>query len=132
MSQAPESAVDREVRIVCVFFALSSFPLAAWMLARPDAFFVSLGLGGSPFVASLYAGAIAGEGVMFALGARDPARYRVFFEYMAIYKALAALAATRVAFGGEVPALAAAGVVVGWSVAGLISAWLVARGRLGR
>ena len=71
-----EAQGDRFVRLVCVLFAASSFPLAAWMLIAPYAFWSGLGVGGNPFAEALYGGAIAGEGVMFLLGARRPSRSR--------------------------------------------------------
>ena len=98
-ASAPPPASLGLTRKVCVLFALSSYPLALWMLLAPDAFWSLHGVGGNPFVQALYAGAIAGEGVMFTLGARHPARYAVFFEYMLVYKTLAVLAGARHRFG---------------------------------
>ena len=80
-------------------------------------------------VSALYGGAIAGEGVMFALGATDPARYRVFFEYMLVYKTLAVVAGARVWFASGAQGEGALAVLFGWAVAGLVSALVVVRAR---
>lgn len=124
-----EAALDRFVRVVCVLFAASSFPLAAWIAFHPDAFFATYGVGGNPFVQALYGGAIAGEGVMFALGAREPARYRVFFEYMTVYKTLAVLFGARVWLASDARGSGALAVLGGWAVAGLVSAVVTFRAR---
>lgn len=127
MSESPRlSSVDRRVRTVCLLFAASSYPLAAYILVAPEAFWSALGLGGNPFVQALYGGAIGAEGVMFTLGAWQPARYRLFFEYMVVYKTLAVLGGARVLAGGATPPpLGGVLVLAGWSVAGLVSAWVV-------
>ena len=126
MLAAPDgSELDRFVRLVCVFFAASSFPLAGWLLVAPDAFWSSLGVGGNAFAQALYGGAIAGEGAMFLLGALRPARYRVFFEYMLVYKSVAVLAGLRVWLVGGARSTGALAILGGWAVAGLISAIVV-------
>lgn len=128
-TSAPSEPSLRFTRLVCVFFALSSYPLALWMLLAPDAFWTLHGVGGNPFVQALYAGAIAGEGVMFTLGARNPARYAVFFRYMVVYKTLAVLAGARVWL--TLPDAPPGGLAIlgGWAVAGTISGLVVLRGR---
>jgi hypothetical protein len=112
-------------RIVCVLFALSSYPLAAWLLVAPDAFWSLLGVGGNPFAQAIYAGAIAAEGVMFTLGARQPARYAVFFEYMLVYKTLAVLAGARVWLGLPEAPMGGLAILGGWAVAGVVSGAVV-------
>lgn len=123
-SALPSFAHPRMLRAICVGFALSSFALGGWMLVDPSAFWRSMGLETSPFVASLYAGGIVGEGVMFALTARRPLRYLVFFEYMVVYKTLACLAFTRVLSAQEIVPPGAFAVLFGWAVAGATSAWI--------
>jgi hypothetical protein len=116
-------------RIVCVLFALSSYPLALWLLVAPDAFWSLLGVGGNPFAQAIYAGAIAAEGVMFTLGARQPARYAVFFEYMLVYKTLAVLAGARVWLTLDDAPLGGLAILGGWAVAGAVSGVVVLRTR---
>lgn len=116
-------------RTVCILFALSSHPLALWMLAAPDAFWSLLGVGGNPFAQAIYAGAIAAEGVMFTLGARNPARYAVFFEYVLVYKTLAVLAGARVWLTLPEPRLGGLAILGGWAVAGAVAGAVVWRTR---
>lgn len=119
-------------RIVCVFFALSSYPLALWLLVVPDGFWSLLGVGGNPFVQAIYAGAITAEGVMFTLGARQPARYAVFFEYMLVYKTVAVLAGARVWLTLTDAPLGGLAILGGWAVAGAVSGLVVVRNRRAR
>ena len=117
------------LRLVCVGFALSSFALAAWMLAEPEGFWRVIGVSGNPFAQALYGGAIAGEGFMFAQCARKPLRYLVFFEYMIVYKTLACLAGARVLLASHGAPPSAWLAIAGWAVAGAISGGIVATAR---
>lgn len=128
-ASAPPSASLALTRLVCVAFALSSYPLALWMLLAPDAFWSLLGMGGNPFAQAIYAGAIAAEGVMFTLGARHPARYTVFFEYMLVYKSLAVLAGARVWLSLPDAPVGGLAILGGWAVAGIVSGLVVLRSR---
>lgn len=128
-ASTPPPASLAFTRLVCVAFALSSYPLALWMLLAPDAFWSLLGVGGNPFVQAIYAGAIAAEGVMFTLGARRPARYAVFFEYMLVYKTLAVLAGARVWLSLADAPLGGLAILAGWAVAGVVSGLVVLRAR---
>lgn len=115
----PTARGERWARVVGVAFALPSFPLALWLMIDPESFWGPLGLGGSPFTESLYGGAIFAEGVLFALAARSPRRYGVFFEYVVVYKAASVgAAALRVLSMAQVP-LAAWAVLAGWASAGV-------------
>lgn len=115
------------LRAICVGFALSSFALGGFMLVDPSAFWSAMGIETSPLVASLYAGGIVGEGAMFALCARRPLRYLVFFEYMVVYKTVACLAFARVLASLAVVPHGAASILFGWGVAGAASAWIAWR-----
>lgn len=128
VSDDPAAAsLDRLVRGVSIAFAATSFPLAAVLLVDPEFFWSRFQVGGSPFVEALYGGAIGGEGVMFALAARRPTRYRVFFEYMTVYKTLAVLAGAFVLASSTTPPSGGASILFGWGVAGAISAYIVTR-----
>lgn len=126
---SPNVDPDRLVRVVSIAFALSSFPLAAVLLVAPETFWNRFGAGGSPFVEALYGGAIGGEGLMFVLAARRPARYRVFFEYMTAYKTLAVLGGAFAAIRATSPPSGAGAILFGWAVAGVISGYVVSRSR---
>ncbi|NNE18208.1 MAG: hypothetical protein HKN10_07005, partial [Myxococcales bacterium] len=54
------------IRLVCFFFAATSFVIGSWMMIDPAAAWGSMGLnvGDGPFVQALYGGAIMGEGAM--------------------------------------------------------------------
>jgi len=112
------------IRLVCFFFAASSFVLGAWMMADPASAWGTVGVdvGQDPFVQALYGGAIMGEGAMFALGAIWPVRYLVFFQYLVIYKTLACLAGIAVLLRMESAPIGAWLVIGAWASAGLISA----------
>ena len=112
------------IRVVCFFFAASSFVLGAWMMADPTSAWGTLGVdvGPEPFVQTLYGGAIMGEGAMFALGAIWPIRYLVFFQYLVVYKTLACLAGVAVLLRMESAPVGAWLVIGAWASAGLISA----------
>lgn len=112
------------IRLVCFFFAASSFAIGGWMMIDPASAWGSMGLSVAedPFVPALYAGGIMGEGVMFALGAIWPVRYLVFFQYLVIYKTLACLAGAAVLLRMEPAPMGAWLVIAGWASAGLISA----------
>jgi hypothetical protein len=112
------------IRLVCFFFAASSFVLGAWMMIDPASAWASVGVdtGPSPFVQALYGGAIVGEGAMFALGAIWPVRYLVFFQYLVIYKALACLAGAAVLLRMDPAPVGAWLVIGGWAFAGLTGA----------
>jgi hypothetical protein len=112
------------IRLVCFFFAASSFVLGAWMMADPASAWGAVGMevGQDPFVQALYGGAIMGEGVMFALGVVWPVRYLVFFQYLVVYKTLACLAGIAVLLRMESAPIGAWLVIGGWASAGLISA----------
>jgi len=112
------------IRVVCFFFAASSFVLGAWMMADPTSAWGTLGVdvGPEPFVQALYGGAIMGEGAMFALGAIWPVRYLVFFQYLVVYKTLACLAGIAVLLRMESAPIGAWLVIGAWASAGLISA----------
>jgi hypothetical protein len=112
------------IRLVCFFFAASSFVLGAWMMVDPASAWgmVGVDVGQDPFVQALYGGAIMGEGAMFALGAIWPVRYLVFFQYLVVYKTLACLAGVAVLLRMESAPIGAWLVIGGWASAGLISA----------
>jgi hypothetical protein len=112
------------IRLVCFFFAASSFVLGAWMMTDPASAWgmVGVDVGQDPFVQALYSGAIMGEGAMFALGAIWPVRYLVFFQYLVVYKTLACLAGIAVLLRMESAPIGAWLVIGGWASAGLISA----------
>lgn len=112
------------IRLVCFFFAASSFVLGAWMMADPASAWSSVGIdvGPAPFVQALYGGAIVGEGVMFALGAIWPIRYLVFFQYLVVYKTLACIAGTAVLLRMDPAPIGAWLVIAGWAFAGLTGA----------
>jgi hypothetical protein len=112
------------IRLVCFFFAASSFVLGAWMMVDPASAWGTMGVdvGNDPFVQALYGGAIMGEGAMFALGAIWPVRYLVFFQYLVIYKTLACLAGVAVLIRMDSAPTGAWLVIGGWACAGLISA----------
>jgi hypothetical protein len=114
----------RWIRLVCFFFAASSFVIGTWMMVDPASAWGSMGVdvGEDPFVQALYGGAIMGEGAMFALGAIWPVRYLVFFQYLVIYKTLACLAGAAVLLRMEPAPIGAWLVIGGWASAGLISA----------
>jgi len=114
------------IRLVCFFFAASSFVIGAWTMVDPALAWGSVGLhlGEDPFVPALYGGAIMGEGVMFALGAIWPVRYLVFFQYLVIYKTLACLAGVAVLLRMDPAPVGAWIVLGGWASAGLGSALL--------
>lgn len=112
------------IRLVCFFFAASSFVLGAWMMADPASAWGSVGIdvGPAPFVQALYGGAIVGEGVMFALGAIWPIRYLVFFQYLVVYKTFACLAGAAVLLRMDPAPIGAWLVIGGWAFAGLTGA----------
>ena len=123
-AKRPSESRIRMIRLVCFFFAASSFVLGAWMMIDPASAWASVGVdtGPSPFVQALYGGAIVGEGAMFALGAIWPVRYLVFFQYLVIYKALACLAGAAVLFRMDPAPVGAWLVIGGWAFAGLTGA----------
>jgi len=112
------------IRLICFFFAASSFVLGAWMMLDPASAWGSMGVSveRDPFVQALYGGAIMGEGAMFALGTVWPVRYLVFFQYLVIYKTLACLAGIAVLLRMDPAPIGAWLIVGGWASAGLISA----------
>ncbi len=112
------------IRLVCFFFAASSFVLGAWMMIDPASAWGTVGVdvGQDPFVQALYGGAIMGEGAMFALGAVWPVRYLVFFQYLVIYKTFACLAGVAVLLRMDSAPIGAWLVIGGWAFAGLVSA----------
>jgi hypothetical protein len=112
------------IRVVCFFFASTSFVIGTWMLVDPSSAWGSMGVSvaNDPFVPALYGGAIMGEGVMFALGAIWPLRYLVFLQYLVIYKTLACLAGAAVLLRMEPAPTGAWLVLGGWAFAGLVSA----------
>jgi hypothetical protein len=112
------------IRLVCFFFAASSFVLGGWMMTDPASAWGSMGLevGDAPFVPALYGGAIVGEGAMFALGAIWPIRYLVFFQYLVIYKTMACLAGMVVLLSMDAAPTGGWLVLGGWAFAGLTSA----------
>lgn len=122
--QGPSDRRIQLIRLVCFFFAASSFVIGGWMMLDPASAWASMGLsiGDNPFVQALYGGAIMGEGAMFALGAIWPVRYLVFFQYLVIYKALACMAGIAVLLRMEPAPMGAWLVIGGWAFAGLVSA----------
>jgi len=112
------------IRLVCFFFAASSFILGAWMMADPASAWGMMGVdvGQDPFVQALHGGAIMGEGAMFALGVIWPIRYLVFFQYLVVYKTFACLAGIAVLLRMEYAPIGGWLVIGGWASAGLISA----------
>ena len=112
------------IRVVCFFFAATSFALGGWMMVDPGSAWgmVGVDVGQDPFVQALYGGAIMGEGAMFALGAIWPVRYLVFFQYLVVYKTLACLAGVAVLLRMESAPIGGWLVIGGWASAGLISA----------
>jgi hypothetical protein len=112
------------IRLICVFFAGSSFILGAWMMLDPASAWGAVGVSveQDPFVQALYGGAIMGEGAMFALGAVWPIRYLVFFQYLVIYKTMACLAGIAVLLRMDPAPIGGWLVIGGWGSAGIISA----------
>jgi len=112
------------IRVVCFFFAASSFALGGWIMVDPASAWAMMGVevGRDPFVQALHGGTIMGEGAMFALGVKWPLRYLVFFQYLVVYKTLACLAGMGVLLQME-PAPIGGWLVIGaWASAGVISA----------
>ena len=121
---APSEGHIRLIRLVCFFFASTSFVIGSWMIIDPVSAWGSMGLdvGPDPFVPALYGGAIMGEGAMFALGVIWPVRYLVFLQYLVIYKTLACVAGIAVLLRMEPAPMGAWLVIGGWAFAGLTSA----------
>ncbi len=112
------------IRLVCFFFAASSFVLGGWMMFDPASAWGSMGIevGPDPFAQAIYGGAIMGEGAMFALGAIWPVRYLVFLQYLVLYKTFACLAGMAVLFRMDPAPIGGWFVIGGWAFAGLTSA----------
>jgi hypothetical protein len=112
------------IRLVCFFFAITSFGLGAWMTIDPASTWRSMGLevGPHPFAQAIYGGAILGEGAMFALGAIWPVRYLVFLQYLVIYKTFACLAGMAVLMRMDPAPTGGWFVIAGWAFAGLTAA----------
>jgi hypothetical protein len=112
------------IRVVCFFFAATSFALGGWMMVDPGSAWSMTGVevGRDPFVQALYGGAIMGEGAMFALGVKWPLRYLVFFQYLVVYKTLACLAGVGVLLQMESAPVGGWMVIGAWASAGVISA----------
>ena len=112
----------RATRLICISFALPSFLLGGWLLLEPGAFWRLVGVEGGLLVQGLYTGAIFGEGAMFALGAKSPARYLVFFQYLLVYKTMACVAGTATLLQLDAAPTGAWLVIAAWAVPGVIAA----------
>ena len=114
----------RLIRLACLLFASTSFVIGPWMMIDPASAWGTMGVQveSDPLVQALYGGAITGEGVMFALCAKWPVRYLVFFQYLVIYKTLACIAGIAVLLRMEPAPIGAWAVIGGWASAGLIAA----------
>ena len=114
----------RLIRLVFAFFAVTSFALGGWMLLDPVGAWGSMGIdiSGNAFPAGIYSGAILGEGVIFALGAKNPTRYIVFLHYLMVYKALACLGGALVLLRMDAAPIGGWIVLAGWAFAGLTGA----------
>lgn len=112
------------IRLVCFFFAASSFVLGAWMMFDPAGAWGALGIevASDPLAPAIYGGAIMGEGAMFALGAIWPVRYLVFLQYLVLYKAFACIAGMAVLLRMDPAPVGGWLVIAGWAFAGLTAA----------
>lgn len=95
------------------------------MILDPGMFWSTFGITGSePIVQTTYGAAIVGEGVVCALGRRDPLRYTVVFEYMMAYKSVTVLALTPRLWAMEAPPWGGVLLVVAWAGVALTCAWV--------
>ena len=123
-ANAPSARHIQLIRLVCFFFAITSFVLGAWMMIDPASAWGSMGIkvGPDPFAAAIYGGAIMGEGAMFALGAIWPVRYLVFLQYLVLYKTFACLAGIVVLLRMDPAPVGGWLVLAGWAFAGITAA----------
>jgi hypothetical protein len=112
------------IRLVCFFFAASSFVLGGWMMIDPASAWGSMGIevATDPVAAAIYGGAIMGEGAMFALGAVWPIRYLVFLQYLVLYKSFACIAGIAVLLRMDPAPVGGWLVIAGWAFAGITAA----------
>lgn len=123
-ANAPSERRIQLIRLVCFFFALSSFVLGGWMMIDPASAWGSMGIevAADPVAPAIYGGAIMGEGVMFALGAIWPIRYLVFLQYLVLYKSFACLAGMVVLLRMDPAPVGGWFVIAGWAFAGITAA----------
>ena len=123
-ANAPSERRIQLIRLVCFFFALSSFVLGGWMMIDPASAWGSMGIevAADPVAPAIYGGAIMGEGVMFALGAIWPIRYLVFLQYLVLYKSFACLAGMVVLLRMDPTPIGGWFVIAGWAFAGITAA----------
>jgi len=121
---APSERHIQLIRLVCFFFAASSFVLGGWMMVDPASAWGSMGIevAADPVAPAIYGGAIMGEGVMFALGAIWPLRYVVFLQYLVLYKTFACVAGMAVLLRMDPAPVGGWFVIAGWAFAGITSA----------
>jgi len=112
------------IRLVCFFFAASSFVLGGWMMVDPAGAWGSMGIevAADPVAPAIYGGAIMGEGAMFALGAIWPVRYLVFLQYLVLYKSFACIAGIAVLLRMDPTPTGGWFVIAGWAFAGITAA----------
>ena len=121
---APSTRRIQLIRLVCFFFAASSFVLGGWMMVDPAGAWGSMGIevAAHPVAPAIYGGAIMGEGVMFALGAIWPIRYLVFLQYLVLYKSFACIAGIAVLLRMDPAPVGGWLVIAGWAFAGITAA----------
>ncbi|KPK53128.1 MAG: hypothetical protein AMJ63_07390 [Myxococcales bacterium SG8_38_1] len=122
--KAPSEGHIQVIRLVCFFFAASSFVLGGWMMLDPASAWGSMGIevASDPVAPAIYGGAIMGEGAMFALGAIWPVRYLVFLQYLVLYKTFACIAGAAVLLRMEPAPMGGWFVIAGWAFAGITAA----------
>lgn len=109
------------LRLSCLNFALSSFLVGGFIIADPIGFFGLFGIElGEPIVASVYGGAIVGEGLACLWGWFEPARVTGVLLYMVAYKSVVVLTLTPRLLVMEDPPFGGALIVAAW---GLVAVW---------
>jgi hypothetical protein len=123
-ANGPSARHVQLIRLVCFFFAASSFVLGGWMMLDPAGAWGSMGIevASDPVAPAIYGGAIMGEGAMFALGAVWPVRYLVFLQYLVLYKTFACIAGATVLLRMDPAPIGGWFVIAGWAFAGITSA----------
>jgi len=123
-ANAPTESHIQLIRLVCFFFAASSFVLGGWMMVDPTSAWGSMGIAVAvdPVAPAIYGGAIMGEGAMFALGAIWPVRYLVFLQYFVLYKTFACVAGIAVLLRMDPAPIGGWLVIGGWAFAGITAA----------
>lgn len=122
----------RKLRRHYAMCAVTSGILGLWTLVHPASFWGSIGISDSdPIVQAIYGAAICGEGILCALGLRQPLRYLPILQYMMAYKALVVLGLVPRLLAMPAAPLAGWLIALAWAIAGVQCALVFPWGRWG-